>query len=153
MEPRHDLRVVRDKPDVTPVARAREPALGLSWIDRMAATALLDAPGSELAAFLELVRGCADSLASEDATGSRRRLLARQVAISKAILDTTTAMIGQRVRLNDERGAVLADRLATSAAKRLAILVESHRAETAMEMRAAFVAIGHADHVVVEAEK
>lgn len=152
MERRHELRLLRDESDVMPVARAREPSLALSWMDRMAASALLDATDSELTGFLELVRGCADSLAREDSTSSRRRLLAREIAIAKATLDATTAMIGQRARLDDVRGAVLADKLATSAARRLAILLESHRAETAIA-RGATVAIGHAEHVTVAAEQ
>ncbi len=62
------------------------------------------------------------------------------------------ASIGDRVRAGDERGALLADRVATSATRRLAILVAEHRATCAAEKRQAIVAIGHADVVHVEAE-
>lgn len=74
---------------------------------------------TELAELVELVRGCAEALAGEDANGARRRLLSREIAIAKTTLDLLTASIGDRVRAGDERGALLADRLATSAAKRL----------------------------------
>jgi hypothetical protein len=151
MEGRHDLRLVHDESPPMPAPRPRE--LALSWVDRrMAATALVDGSSSELAAFLELARGCAEALAGEDANGARRRLLAREIAIAKTTLDLLTASIGDRVRASDERGALLADRLATSAARRLAILVAVHRATCTVEKRQAIVAIGHADVVHVEAE-
>jgi hypothetical protein len=150
MEGRHDLRLVHDESFPTPAPRPRE--LALSWVDRMAATALVDGSSSELAALLELARGCAEALAGEDANGARRRLLAREIAIAKTTLDLLTASIGDRVRAGDERGALLADRLATSAARRLAILAAEHRATCAAEKRQAVVAIGHADVVHVEAE-
>jgi hypothetical protein len=144
--------MVQDDSDLTTTSRAREPRLGLSWVDKMVATALVEGSASELADFLDLVRGCADSLAGEDATGARQRLLAREIAIAKATLDATTATIGHRMRANDASGATLADKLATSAAKRLAILVEAHRADTTVERRSAVIAIGHVEHVTVEAE-
>lgn len=150
---RPDLQVVRDDLGSTPSARAREPSLGLSWVDSMAATALVEGTAVELAEFLELVRNCAQSLVSDDAIGARRRLLARELAIAKFTLDATTASIGRRMRANDATGAMLADRLATSAARRLALLAAALRAETAPERRPSVVAIGIVDHVTVEAER
>jgi hypothetical protein len=144
--------LVREESVSTPASRAREPRLALTWLDRLAATALVEGSPSELVDFLELVRGCAESLAGEDAVGARQRLLSREIAIAKATLDATTAAIGQRARANDASGALLADKLATSAAKRLAMLLDAHRAETTAKRRGAVVAIGHAEHVTVEAE-
>jgi hypothetical protein len=96
-------------------SRAPEQRLGLTWLDKQAATALVDGDATELAELVELARGCAEALAGEDANGARRRLLAREIAMAKATLDLLTASIGDRVRAGDERGALLADRLATSA--------------------------------------
>jgi hypothetical protein len=57
MESRHDLRLVREESVSTPASRAREPRLALTWLDRLAATALVEGSPSELVDFLELVRG------------------------------------------------------------------------------------------------
>jgi hypothetical protein len=119
----------------------------------MAATALVEGSSSELAGFLELVRSCAESLVGEDAMGARQRLIARELAVAKFTLDAMTASIGDRMRANDTTGALLADKLATSAARRLAILAEALRPEKASGRRGAIIAIGHAEHVTVEAEK
>ena len=153
MEGRPDLRLVRDESSTEPASRPRELRLGLSWLDRMAAASLVEGTTSELREFIELVRSCAESLAGEDGPGARRRLLSREIAIAKVSLDATTAAIGDRMRSNDAAGAMLADKLATSAAKRLAILLEAHRTDTATERRTAIVAIGHAEHVTIDGEK
>ena len=153
MEHQPDLRLVANDANGTGPACAEPPQrLGLSWLDKQATTALVEGDATELAELVELARGCAEALAGEDANGARRRLLSREIAIAKATLDVLTSSIGDRVRAGDERGALLADRLATSAARRLAILAAEHRATCAAEKRQAVVAIGHADVVHVEAE-
>ena len=151
VESRHDLRLVREGPAPAP-SRAPGQRLGLSWLDKQATTALVEGDATDLAELVELVCGCAEALAGDDANAARRRLLAREIAIAKATLDVLTSSIGDRVRAGDERGALLADRLATSAARRLAILAAEHRATCAAEKWQAVVAIGHADVVHVEAE-
>ena len=151
-EAEHSLRLVSNEGVATPSSRVPKPKLGLPWLDRLAATALVQGSPSELAEFIEVVRGCAESLAGDDAHAARQRLLSREIAIAKTTLDATTAAIGDRVRANDAGGAMLADKLATSAAKRLAILLHVHRAETVAEKRGAVIAIGHAEHVTIEAE-
>ncbi|HEX2692249.1 MAG TPA: hypothetical protein VHN14_36820 [Kofleriaceae bacterium] len=92
-------------PDVEPAIPSRAPAqrLRLSWLDKQATTALVEGDATELAALVELVRGCAEALSGEDANGARRRLLAREIAIAKATLDVLTASIGDRGRAGDER--------------------------------------------------
>jgi hypothetical protein len=151
-EHEHALRLVANESTDDAASRARKPRLGLSWLDRQAITALVEGDATELSELVELARGCAEALAGEDANEARRRLLAREIAITKSTLDLLTASIGDRVRAGDERGALLADRLATSAARRLAILTAEHRATCVAEKRQAVIAIGHADVVHVEAE-
>jgi hypothetical protein len=146
------LRLVPQETEPAIPSRAPGQRLGLSWLDRQATTALVESDATELAELVELARGCAEALAGEDANGARRRLLSREIAIAKTTLDLLTSSIGDRVRVGDERGALLADRLATSAARRLAILAAEHRATCVGEKRQAVVAIGHADVVLVEAE-
>lgn len=151
-DPDRPLRLVPSDTEPAMPSRAPGQRLGLSWLDKRATTALVDGDATELAELVELTRGCAEALSGEDANGARRRLLSREIAIAKATLDVLTSSIGDRVRAGDERGALLADRLATSAARRLAILAAEHRATCAAEKRQAVVAIGHADVVHVEAE-
>ena len=150
--PDRPLRLVSQETEPATPSRAPGQRLGLSWLDKQATTALVEGDATELAELVELARGCAEALAGEDANGARRRLLAREIATAKIALDLLTSSIGDRVRAGDERGALLADRLATSAARRLAILAAEHRATCATEKRQAVVAIGHADVVHVEAE-
>ncbi|HET9627200.1 MAG TPA: hypothetical protein VFP84_37830 [Kofleriaceae bacterium] len=145
-------RLTPSKDESRLLARAPDRRLGLSWLDKQAAVALAEGDPVALAELVELARGCAEALAGEDANEARRRLLSRELAIAKATLDLLTSSIGDRVRAGDARGALLADRLATSAARRLAILAAEHRATCTPERRLAVVAIGHADVVHVEAE-
>jgi hypothetical protein len=151
-DPGRPPRLVPQETEPATPSRAPGQRLGLSWLDRQATTALVEGDATDLAELVELARGCAEALAGEDANGARRRLLAREIAMAKATLDLLTASIGDRVRAGDGRGALLADRLATSATRRLAILAAEHRATCASEKRQAIVAIGHADVVHVEAE-
>jgi hypothetical protein len=44
-------------------SRAPEQRLGLTWLDKQAATALVDGDATELAELVELARGCAEALA------------------------------------------------------------------------------------------
>lgn len=151
-DPDRPLHLVPPETEPALLSRAPGQRLGLSWLDRQAITSLVEGDVSDLAELVELARGCAEALAGEDANGARRRLLSREIAIAKTTLDLLTSSIGDRVRTGDERGALLADRLATSAARRLAILAAEHRATCVAEKRQAVVAIGHADVVHVEAE-
>lgn len=145
MVDRHHLQLVT--PGTVPTGSAsragRPPRVELSWLDRLAATACAD---GEATALVELVRASAESLSGDDPSAARSRLLAREIAIAKATLDLLVASMGERLGRGDERGAILLDRLATGAAKRLALLVGAHA-------RATVVAVAHADVVHVEAAR
>jgi hypothetical protein len=144
MVDRHHLQLVT--PESVPAgsaSRAGRARLELSWLDRLAASACAD---GETAALVELVRTSAESLSGDDPSAARSRLLAREIAIAKATLDLLVAGMGERLGRGDERGALLLDRLATGAAKRLALLAGAHA-------RAAVVAVAHADVVHVEAAR
>ena len=134
-------------------ARASPARIALNWLERLSATAMLgDAEQRDLNDVRELARACAEALAGDDRDAARTRLLAREVALQKVQLDMLTTQIGIRVQAGDDRGALVADRLATSAAKRLALLVAEHRASCALERRT-IVAIQHAGIVNVEGTK
>jgi hypothetical protein len=141
----HHLQVVTSEtiPAKSASRVERPPRLALSWLDRLAASACAD---GETAALIELVRASAESLSGDDPAGARARLLAREIAIAKATLDLLVAGMGDRLGRGDERGVILLDRLATGAAKRLALLTSAHS-------RATVVAVAHADVVHVEAAK
>lgn len=134
-------------PEAVPTGSAsragRPPRLELSWLDKLAATACADGEATPL---VELVRASAESLSGVDPGAARARLLAREIAIAKATLDLLVAAMGERLGRGDERGAILLDRLATGAAKRLALLTSAHS-------RATIVAVAHADVVHVEAAR
>lgn len=124
------------------------PKLGLTLLDRLAATALTgpDVPDVE-----EETRRSAAALAVPDieaARAARRRLAARLIAIERTTLTVALGMLGEHVRagLGDQhalRVARLLDGLANSANLRLTRLLE------AAEPRAAALSIGNA--VIVEA--
>lgn len=142
---RHALQLVTSETvaTATPPRARPTPQLGLSWLDKLAATACAD---GETAGLVELVRASAEALCGDAPDAARARLLAREIAIAKATLDLLVAGLGERLARGDERGALLLDRLATGAARRLALLTGAHT-------RAAVVAVAHADVVHVEAAK
>lgn len=132
---------------------SRRPRLGLSVLDRLAAGALV--ADEEPATLLELIRSSAESLSHQDSRerdDARVRLLSREIAVQKASLDLMTKMIGERIEANDDRGALLMDKLANGFARRLQILCGEHRACSLAERQPNVVAIGHADHVRIGAE-
>lgn len=130
---------------------AATPRLGLSTLDRLAAGSLI--ADDDITALLELVRASAESLAhteSRERDGARVRLLSRAIATAKAQLDLLTTEIGARWQAGDEHGAVVADKLALGAARRLQILCGEHRACSLAERQPSVVAIGRADHVRID---
>jgi hypothetical protein len=138
----------------SPAREAEEQApprrLGLSPLDKMATSALFRGDPNAL---LEMVRACAESLAnpeSRERDAARVRLLSREIGIVKAQVDLLMTDIGVRMQAGDERGALLADKLAVSATRRLQILCAEHRACGLAERQPNVVAIGHADHVRIE---
>lgn len=133
-----------EAPTATPRARDRDGRqLVLSLIDKLAATAFtgLDTPD-----IVELTRSTAAALADENleaARGSRRRVVARLIAIEKTTLAAVIAMLGESVRsdLSDDhtvRVARLLDSLANSSCRRLTMLLG------AAEQRGPAIAIDNA---------
>jgi hypothetical protein len=99
--------------------------------------AFVAADGGEMAHLLELIKDTATALALEGAP-ARERLLARHTALAAATVDILVATAGARAQAGDAAGALLADRLATSATRRLALLL------AAAEKRGTAVAIQNA---------
>jgi hypothetical protein len=130
------------------VPASSEPArAGLTWLAEMATTTLVDGDAGEL---VTLARAAFDGLAAADVQQrdvARARLLAQQIVIADASLALLTAIIGEQAHGGDERSAILADRLATGAARRLQILCAEHRASCMAERQPTVVAVGHADSV------
>ncbi|MGN6107637.1 MAG: hypothetical protein ACTHU0_21185 [Kofleriaceae bacterium] len=126
-------------PSVTPSRVGRPPRLELSWVDRAASACANGAT----APLVDLVRASAESLSDPRA---RARLLAREIAIANATLDLLVAGMGERLSSGDEGPAIRLDRLATGAAKCLALL-------TSAQSRATVLAVTHTDVVHVDATK
>jgi hypothetical protein len=134
--PEHSLGA-RSRERFAPTAsRARQPRIGLTWLDELHAAAFVDADG-DTAHLLELIKDVATALALEGAA-ARERMLARHIALAAATVDVLVAAAGARAQAGDAAGALLADRLATSATRRLALLI------AAAEKRIATVAIQNA---------
>lgn len=115
---------------------ARQRRLGLSWLGELHAAAFV-ASDDDTAHLLEVIKDAATALALEGAA-ARERLLARHTALAAATVDLLVAAAGARAQAGDAAGALLADRLATGATRRLALLLG------AAEKRGAAVAIQNA---------
>jgi hypothetical protein len=132
--PEHSLYANSPERDVPTPSRARQPRLGLTWLNELHAAAFVDGDTAHL---LEVIKDAATALALEG-PAARERLLARQIALAAAAVDLLVAAAGARVQAGDAAGALLADRLATGATRRLALLLG------AGEKRVAAVAIQNA---------
>jgi len=116
--------------------RTGAPRLGLTWLDELHAAAFV-ASDDDTTHLLELIKDAATALALEGAP-ARERLLARHTALAAATVDILVAAAGARAQAGDAAGALLADRLATGATRRLALLL------AAAEKRGTAVAIQNA---------
>jgi len=125
-----------------------EPRLGLSWLDRFAATSLVSGQTTGLEAWAV---DEARALAGTDRSGARLRLLSRSLAITTAQVRTLEALLGQALARRDARGVDLVNRSLSAATRRLCRLAAEHRAETMLQQRPAVVAVGHACNVTIRA--
>jgi hypothetical protein len=132
--PEHYLCANSPERDARTVSRAGQARLGLTWLNELHAAAFVDGDTAHL---LEVVKDAATALALEG-PAARERLLARQIALAAATVDILVAAAGARAQAGDAAGALLADRLATGATRRLALLLG------AAERRAAAIAIQNA---------
>lgn len=132
----HRLRVVpQEDAEEEPLAHEeKHKALGMTWLNELAAGAFVE---GDKAALLALVKESARSLGGEAGPDAHARMLARETAIAAAAVDILTASLGERLRAKDLRGALVVDRLLTSATKRFAALFTAHSA------RPTVLAIGH----------
>ena len=124
--------------------------VGLSPLDRLAASAFANGDRASVDALLALVRDGVEVLVGPDADGARFRLLAREIQAAKVALDLLTASVGDRVKSGDLQGARALDKLAIGAARRLVVLLEQHRHESAARAgRSPVVAVGVAQQILV----
>jgi len=146
-DPERPLHLVPLEPEPEPAARAKEPPrIGLTILDQLAATAFVQ---DDVAELLETIKDSATALAGDDRQAAGVRMIARELALSKANLDILVAMVGQRIQLGDYAGAAQLDKLATSAMKRWAIAAAEHRLSCVHERRP-IVAIGSATGVFID---
>jgi hypothetical protein len=130
--------------DAPTPSRARQPRLGLTWLDELHAAAFVSADGGDTAHLLEVIKDAATALALEGAA-ARERLLARHTALAAATVDLLVAAAGARAQAGDAAGALLADRLATSATRRLALLLgAAEKTGIAVAIQNAIVNVGAA---------
>jgi len=136
--PEHSLYANSPEHGAPTPSRARQPRLGLSWLDELHAAAFVASDG-DTAHLLEVIKDAATALA-HDGAAARERLLARHTALAAATVDILVAAAGARAQAGDAAGALLADRLATGATRRLALLLgAAERRGTAVAIRNAIV--------------
>jgi len=117
----------------------------LSWLEKSAITS---APSDEHAdALVELTEGLATALSGEDADPCRHRTIARLVANEKTTLETLRTVFGTLVGAGRYVEAKAVDRMLTEATKRMARLLELHRAELDAGTPKSLVLIQHAEAV------
>jgi hypothetical protein len=109
---------------------SREPQLGLSpELDARPARAFVVGDAKVL---LEEIRGRAEALAGQDGTSARRRLLAKALALCNSQMAVLQTIQGDLLRARQFRDVEQLDRMLERLTRRLAVLLEAHRAEYAV---------------------
>lgn len=146
---RTDLLVNVDR-DEGSLARAEQSShkLALTWLDVRGLLGLVDDDPKPL---IEWVTASASSLVGDDRVNARERLLARAVAGERAKVLLYQALLDEKLAAGQERAALLADKVLTSATRRLTLLLaELRHCSTA---RTPVVAVGHAEQVIVTGDE
>ena len=133
------------EPDV-PLARA-EPRLGLPTLDQLALTSFVTGDAAQLV--VEHARSLAEALAGSDGDATRRRTIARSIAVTRSQMDLIDAAIGQALGRGDFEAVKVLTKLADSMTRRLRMLLEEHRIELLERDRPVQMFVAHADTVKV----
>jgi hypothetical protein len=123
----------------------QQPRLGLPALDQLALTSFTIGEPTQL---LEHARGLAESLAGPDGDGSRRRTIARALAVARSQMDLLDAAVGEALGRRDFEAVKTLTKLADSMTRRLKVLLEEHRIELGRD-RPVQMFVAHADTVTV----
>jgi hypothetical protein len=121
-----------------------QPRLGLPPLDQVALTCFT---AGDVAELVEHARGLAESLAGQDGDSTRRRTIARALAVSRSQMDLIDAAMGEALGRRDFEAVKALTKLADVQTRRFRMLLEEHRIELGRDKPVMFVA--HADTVTV----
>jgi hypothetical protein len=147
--PRH-LSLAPCASDAQPEALARvepspPPRLGLPALDQLALTSFTTGDAAHL---VEYARGMAEALASNNGDTTRRRTIARLLAVARSQVDLIDAAVGEAMGRRDFEAVKSLTKLADSMTRRLKMLLEEHRIELGRD-RPVQMFVAHADSVTV----
>lgn len=147
--PRH-LSLAACAPDVEEPALARaeppqQPRLGLPSLDQLAVTSFTTGGAAQ---FVEHARGLAEALAGPDGDGTRRRTIARTLAVTRTQMDLIDTAAGEALGRRDLESVRALTKLADSMTRRFKVLLEEHRIELGRD-KPVQMFVAHADTVTV----
>jgi hypothetical protein len=119
--------------------------LGLPQLDQLALSSFVTGGAVEL---VEHARDLAGSLAAPDGDTTRRRTIARALAVTRSQMDLVDAAMGEAMGRRDFEAVKALTKLADSMTRRLRMLLDEHRIELGRD-RPVQVLVAHADSVTV----
>jgi hypothetical protein len=129
-----------DAPEA-PLAR-EEPRLGLHVLDQVAITSFASSGSSTIV--VEHARGLAEALAGPDGDGSRRRTIARALAVTRGQMDLVDAAVGAAMGRRDFKAMEALSKVAERLSRRMCALLDEHRRELGRDGPKAVMLIGAA---------
>lgn len=121
------------------------PRLGLPALDQLALTSFASGGKVEL---VEHARDLAGALSSPDGDTTRRRTIARALAVTRSQMDLIDAAVGEAMGRRDFEAVKALTKLVDSMTRRFKALLEEHRVELGRD-RPVQVLVAHADSVTV----
>jgi hypothetical protein len=121
------------------------PRLGLPALDQLALTAFTTGDAAQL---VEHARDLAGALAAPDGDTTRRRTIARALAVTRSQMDLVDAAMGEALGRRDFEAVKALTKLADSMTRRLKMLLEEHRIELGRD-KPVQMFVAHADTVTV----
>jgi hypothetical protein len=146
--PRHlALAPCASEPQPEALARAESPQsrLGLPALDLLALTSFTTGNAAQL---VEHARGLAEALAGAEGDATRKRTIARVLAITRSQMDLIDAAMGEALGRRDLEVVKALTKLADSMTRRLKTLLEEHRIELGRD-KPVQMFVAHADTVTV----
>ncbi len=121
------------------------PRLGLPQLDQLALTSFVTGGTVNL---VEHARDLASALASADGDTTRRRTIARALAVTRSQMDLVDAATGEALGRRDLEVVKALTKLADSMTRRFNTLLEEHRIELGRD-KPVQMFVAHADTVTV----
>jgi hypothetical protein len=119
--------------------------LGLPQLDQLALSSFVTGGAVEL---VEHARDLAGSLAAPDGDTTRRRTIARAMAVTRSQMDLIDAAMGEALGRRDFDAVKALTKLADVQTRRLKMLLDEHRIELGRD-RPVQMFVAHADTVTV----